>query len=149
MIIIIEGPDGAGKTTQALRLSSQLRLPIRHRSRPKDEKEKARMMAEYKNAISSGRSEIWDRAWYSEMVYGPIMRDASVISHEQMYELEDSLPEGSYILYCTGAPVELWERSQIRGEKYITSFDDFCAIHQAYEELMLQTIHTVQVKLHV
>ena len=91
MIIIIEGPDGAGKTTLAEQISRQTKYPIIHRTKPKNEEEKKRMMGEYLQTIRSGKNMIFDRCWYSEMAYGPVMRDSSVISYPQMYELEEQL----------------------------------------------------------
>ena len=93
MIIIIEGPDGSGKTTLAEKLSRQTKYPIIHRSQPKTDEEKKTMMGEYLQTIRSGKNMIFDRCWYSEMAYGPVMRDVSVISYPEMYELEEQLAE--------------------------------------------------------
>ena len=43
MIVIIEGPDGSGKTTLANQLSKQTGYKIIHRVQPKSEEEKAIM----------------------------------------------------------------------------------------------------------
>jgi thymidylate kinase len=51
MIVIIEGPDGSGKTTLANQLSRQTGYKIIHRTRPKSEEEKAIMMDEYLQTI--------------------------------------------------------------------------------------------------
>lgn len=130
MIIIIEGPDGSGKTTLANQLSRQTGYKIIHRTRPKTEEEKAIMMDEYLQIIRSRENVIFDRSWYSEMVYGPVMRDASVISYSQMYDLERRLMKvGAMIIYCTDAKPVLWARCQERGEDYIldrTTFDSIC-----------------------
>ena len=130
MIIIIEGPDGSGKTTLANQLSKQTGYKIIHRTQPKTEEDKAIMMVEYLDAIWSKENMIFDRCWYSEMVYGPVMRDASVISYAQMYDLERRLMEvGAMIIYCTDAKQVLWARCQERGEDYIvdrTTFDSIC-----------------------
>lgn len=130
MIIIIEGPDGSGKTTLANQLSRQTGYKIIHRTRPKTEEDKAIMMDEYLQAIRSMENMIFDRCWYSEMVYGPVMRGASVISYSQMYDLERQLAEvGAMIIYCTDAKQVLWARCQERGEDYIvdrTTFDSIC-----------------------
>lgn len=130
MIIIIEGPDGSGKTTLANQLSRQTGYKIIHRTRPKTEEEKAIMMDEYLGIIRSRENIIFDRSWYSEMVYGPVMRDASVISYSQMYDLERRLMKvGAMIIYCTDAKPVLWARCQERGEDYIldrTTFDSIC-----------------------
>ena len=61
MIIIIEGPDGSGKTTLAEKLSRQTKYPIIHRSQPKTDEEKKLMMGEYLQTIRSGKNMIFDR----------------------------------------------------------------------------------------
>lgn len=137
MIIIIEGPDGSGKTSLANQLSRQTGYPIIHRSSPKTEEEKKQMLAEYLLTIKSNKNVIFDRCWYSEMVYGPVMRDDSVISFPGMYELERMLAKtGAIVIYCTGPEPALWMRCTKRGEDYITCRDDFKEIHARYEELM-------------
>ena len=137
MIIIIEGPDGSGKTTLAEKISKQTKYPIIHRSQPKTEEEKKLMMGEYLQTIRSGKNMIFDRCWYSEMAYGPVMRDDSVISYPEMYELEELLAKsGALIIYATGAKAALWQRCQKRGEDYITARDDFNAICDNFDKIM-------------
>ena len=137
MIIILEGPDGSGKTTLAEQLAKQTKYLILHRTQPKTDEEKARMMSEYLQVIRTGKNMIFDRCWYSEMVYGPIMRDASVISYPEMYELERQLSKtGALLIYCTGKPEVLWKRSHTRGEDYINHSTDHLNICKGYDELM-------------
>ena len=137
MIIIIEGPDGSGKTTLAGVLSRQTGFPMVHRTQPKSEEEKARMMQEYVATIKAGKNAIFDRCWYSEMVYGPIMRDKSVISYPEMYELEWLLTKrGALIIYCTDRPETLWYRCSKRGEDYITDYDTFVSICKEFDKIM-------------
>ena len=137
MIFIIEGPDGSGKSTLAGLLSSQTGYPVIHRSQPKTEEEKARMYKEYEELAASSKSCILDRCWYSEMTYGPVMRDKSVISVFEMYRLESLLTKhGAMIIYCTGKPNVLWSRCLKRGEEYITSKENYMQIYNNYEELM-------------
>lgn len=137
MIIILEGPDGSGKTTLAQQISKQTGFPIIHRSQPKTEEEKMCMMGEYLQAIKERKNAIFDRCWYSEMAYGPVMRDESVITYPEMYELERQLAKsGAMIIHCTGPEAALWMRCQRRGEEYITCRDDFKAIHKNFEEIM-------------
>lgn len=146
MIIIIEGPDGAGKTTLANQLSRQTKYDIVHRSQPKTDDEKKHMMSEYVAAIKSSKNTILDRCWYSEMVYGPIMRDASVISYPEMYKLEKLLAKaGAIVIYATAPKAALWQRCQKRGEDYITSHATFCQICDAYEQLMTDVPHYIPV----
>lgn len=137
MIIILEGPDGSGKTTLAQQLSRQTGYPIIHRSQPKTEEEKKNMMGEYLQTIRSNKNAIFDRCWYSEMAYGPVMRDKTVITYPEMYSLERMLAKsGALIVYCTGSEPTLWMRCTKRGEDYITSRDKFKAIYSNYEEIM-------------
>lgn len=137
MILIIEGPDGSGKSILAQQLSRQTGYPIIHRSQPKTEEEKKHMMAEYLLTIKERKNVIFDRCWYSEMAYGPVMRDDSVISYPEMYALERMLAKnGAMIIYCTGSEPALWMRCTKRGEDYITSRDDFKAIYSNYEDIM-------------
>lgn len=137
MIIIIEGPDGSGKTTLAEMLSRQTGFPVVHRTQPKSEEEKAKMMDGYVDAIKKGKNIIFDRCWYSEMAYGPIMRDKSVISYPDMYELEQLLTKrGALIIYCTDKPETLWYRCSKRGEDYITDYDTFVSICKEFDKIM-------------
>lgn len=137
MIFIIEGPDGSGKTTLAETLSTQTGYPIIHRTQPKSDEEKAEMMESYIDVIKSGRNAIFDRCWYSEMVYGPVMRDTSVISYGQMQYLESILSKvGALIIYCTDVPEVLWQRATRRGEDYITDYATFLEICNGFETVM-------------
>ena len=137
MIFIIEGPDGSGKTTLANTLSRQTGYNIIHRVQPKTEEDKRNMMDEYLSIIKSGKNAIFDRCWYSEMAYGPIMRDASVISYPEMYRLEELLARnGAIIIYCTDNEAKLWKRCQRRGEDYITDYETFKKICDAFNQIM-------------
>lgn len=137
MIIIIEGPDGSGKTSLAKQLSRQTGYPIIHRTQPKSEEEKQQMMGEYLQVIKNNKNAIFDRCWYSEMAYGPVMRDDSVITYPQMYELEKMLAKnGALIIHCTGSEAELWMRCTKRGEEYVTCREDFKQIYVNYQEIM-------------
>lgn len=146
MIIIIEGPDGAGKTTLANKISEQTGFMLLHRTQPKTEEDKKRMMDEYVQVIKANKNCIMDRCWYSEMVYGPIMRDASVISFVQMYELENLLARnGALIIHCTAPEHVLWKRCLKRGEDYIKDRETLKKIHDFFEDLMHKIPHKVPV----
>ena len=146
MIIIIEGPDGSGKTTLAQKLSKQTGYPVVHRSQPKNDEEKQRMFREYMVAIEAGKNVIFDRCWYSEMAYGPVMRDDSVISYPEMYLLEEKLAKhGALIIYCPDKPKTLWQRATKRGEDYITDFGTFERICTNFDIIMQCVPHHIPV----
>lgn len=137
MVIIIEGPDGSGKTTLANKIAKQTGYILLHRTQPKSEEEKKNMMTEYLQVIKAGKNVVMDRCWYSEMVYGPVMRDNSVISYPEMYELEKLLcRKGGLIIYCTDKPDVLWRRCQERGEEYIKDISTHTKICEGFDELM-------------
>lgn len=137
MLLILEGPDGSGKTSLANKLSKQTGYNILHFSKPETEEEKDRMYEMYEELIVCNRYAILDRSWYSEMVYGAVMRDSSYISFDEMYQLEQILADiGALIIYCTGPREVLWRRCTKRGEDYITSMNKFNQIYDKYEELM-------------
>jgi thymidylate kinase len=146
MIFIVEGIDGTGKTTLANRLAESFAMTIKHRSNPKNEEERQAMYQSYKDDINAHHNVIWDRAFYSEMVYGPIKRDQSYISIEQMHEYEEMLYRvGALIIYCTCDPHLAYAVAMKRGEQYIKSESEFMLLHQAYEDLMRPTLHKIPV----
>lgn len=146
MIIILEGPDGAGKTMLAEKIRRQTGYNLVHRVQPKSEEDKTRMMDEYEQVIKSGKNCILDRCWYSEMVYGPVMRDASVITYPQMYQLEKHLASvGAIIIHCTAALNTLWKRCLSRGEDYIVDRGTYEKIYYGYYELMYEVPHIIPV----
>lgn len=137
MIIIIEGPDGSGKSTLASQLSKQTSYPVVHYSSPKSEEEKTQMYQMYHQAIKESKNIIFDRCWYSEMVYGKVMRGESAISYPQMYTLERLLAKkGALVIYCHNPVETLWLNAQRRGEDYVTKYDTFVDIYKSYNELM-------------
>lgn len=146
MIIILEGPDGSGKTTLANKLAEQTGYDVVHMSMPKSEEEKVKMFSMYKQALEESDNVIFDRCWYSEMAYGPVMRGASYISHNNMYELENILAKkGAIVIYCKDNPKTLWSRCMRRGEDYVTKFRSFLEICYNFEVLFRKTEHKVPV----
>jgi thymidylate kinase len=146
MILILEGADCSGKSTLAEQIHKQTGYKQLHRTQPKTEEDKKCMMDEYLQVIKANKNCILDRSWYSEMVYGPVMRDASVISYPQMYELERMLTKnGALLIYCTAPEPTLWKRCLRRGEEYITKPDDFHNICKGFDELMYDVPHFIPV----
>lgn len=151
MIIIIEGPDGSGKSTLAKRLSDQTGMPIKHRSKPKSEKEKIEMFNSYIEDIKSGKDLIMDRCWYSEMVYGEVMRDQTYITKEQMWEMETLMlkTSGGFVIHATDTTENLWDRANERGEEYITNIYTLNEIKGGYERLFHDVPHMIPVVRYV
>jgi len=136
LVIILEGPDGGGKTTLANKLSIMTGYKIAHFSYPRTQDDIDRMYTMYVDALKSAGNVIFDRCWYSDMVYGPVMRDGATITYPQMFELERlAARRGAIVVYCTDSKTALWQRAMRRGEDYVTSKEKFDAICDGYDVL--------------
>ena len=63
-----------------------------------------------------------------------------------MLQFEQKLAEkGCVVFYCTSLCSELYERCKARGETYITTIEQFRAIHYEYEQLMHYKTHLVPI----
>lgn len=74
-MIVIEGPDGAGKTELATRLSAELEIPVEPKAVNGDAQTITDMGAWVENALSQGFGRrLYDRfSLISELVYAPSM----------------------------------------------------------------------------
>lgn len=148
MIIIIEGTDGAGKTTLANKLAESTGFTYLHRSKPKDEEERKQALMDYGDMCHNARNIIVDRCWYSEMVYGKVMQDrGDIIGVSEMWYFEKAIManSGGVIVHCTDHVNELWERATERGETYITSFDKLDQLKNEYEHLFHHVYHYIPI----
>lgn len=150
MIIMLEGPEAAGKSTLGSNLSLSTGWPLVHRDKPKTAADRIEMMAYYTYAVTSKENLIFDRCWYSEIVYGNIMRDKSYISYDQMYFLEEQLAKrgGGLIIHCTDRIDLLWGRCQVRGEDYIKDIDTLNNICDMYHHILHYMPHKIPVVRH-
>ena len=74
-IIILEGPDGSGKTTLANQLRNKLGYIIIKTGPPKPNED---VFCSYTNAlltaVESGKLTVFDRHYLGELIYGPLLR---------------------------------------------------------------------------
>ena len=132
MLIILEGPDGVGKTTFARTFSDFERV---HSSIPPSGRTRETMMNEYLSIIARSKIEniILDRAWHSEIIYGKIMRGESLLTYDDMVELEAKAASAGLLIFIMDHPGKIWERCQRKGEDYITDRETFDMIFSAYK----------------
>lgn len=94
-MIILEGPDNAGKTTLAKKLASFLHMKVLHSGGPCIQSEMTSRMT----SILESRNTIWDRVpCISEPVYGPIIRNADIFMGTTW--LDQLLVRDPFIIYC-------------------------------------------------
>lgn len=149
MFVIIEGNEGSGKTTLANEFARMLGVEVKHRSKPETEEERQTMYRDYLEDITTLENAVWDRGFYSEMVYGPIMRDQSYIDYPQMREFEQLLAsKGAFIIYCRPEPYIAFKRAQERGEDYVTDFETYEKIQIAYDDLFRVVSHGIPILEH-
>lgn len=142
MFYIVEGPDGAGKTTLVNQLvAAHPGAKVLHFGKPTTDEEAFNYWQVYLQAIKDNAKTpvaIFDRSWYSDMVYGPVMRNRTEMSNENMEILELAVKAcgGGVILYLTANISVLWKRCKQRGETYITCMDQLSKLREAYEYVM-------------
>lgn len=143
MIIILEGPDGSGKTTLKDSLLSVIpdSLSI-HFGNPTTEEEALnywKVYAETLSNVNATKTTILDRCWYSDLVYGPIFRNKSEmdILHVRMLEAMVYKHGGGFVVYCTASVPVLWARCKKRGEDYVKTKELLSRVSSSYEKVML------------
>lgn len=146
--IILEGCDGTGKSTLAKRLADIHQLKIVSFSYPKTEDEKKHMVEMYEDFLMNNDDCIMDRSWYSEMVYGPILRKEVNVTDADMVYLESLLLAngGGYVIHCTDKLSDLYKRLKRRGDDYLPiDFNTIDKIRVGYHKLLERRPHVIPV----
>jgi hypothetical protein len=129
--IIVEGADGTGKTTLIEFLMSQfhfLRLVINPLG---PEQNFNHWWPAEMHRREPPLIPIYDRFYYSELVYGPALRGYVNASSGIVHEVGDELRLSALLIYCkTESPV-LTSNEQMEGV-----YDNHVKIERAYEQLM-------------
>ena len=151
MIYIIEGPDGAGKTTLVEQSKkSHMNTKVLHFGAPQTPEEADNYYKVYAAAINAMRDDevlIFDRSWYSDMVYGPVMRNRQEMTQEHADMLSAMVVArgGGIIIYCTAPIKVLWARCQHRGETYLQNQAQLQAISAGYSKVMAENVRFLPV----
>ena len=142
MIIILEGPDGAGKSTLAKALYNVLSLEddttIVHHGpyRGVEGDELAKMyFGSMLPAISYNKHVILDRSWYSEPIYADVYRKTeSRISVAARRMLERcALSKGAVVIYCR-PPSEKCHEAFGQRDEYLDSNAQLKEVIDKYEQ---------------
>jgi hypothetical protein len=107
-VIILEGPDGSGKTTLAKNLE-KFGYTYLHQGPPGQEN----LFERYKRVLTTyqrtGGKVVCDRLFHGELVYGPVMRGHSRLTEYQLCYLE-LLARDSVMVWCSAPPEKLVQR---------------------------------------
>lgn len=124
MLVIVEGPDGSGKTTLAAEIIKELAdepnhvTVYQHACKPERD---ARL--EYTEPLEgyrpgTGVSFVLDRWHLGEMVYGPLHRGGAGLTRSDFRDVEKFLDErGAVVVLCNGPTGVLAKRLRKRGEE--------------------------------
>lgn len=126
MLIIIEGPDLAGKSTFASYLPNAIHFT----------QNDAHYMYEAELERAKTDLVVLDRCWISEKVYGPIKRQQCTYTDEEYEMLCDKLKAIPHSIFYVTSPVDmLLMRYNMRGEDYVTQ-GELIEIANAYSSVM-------------
>tara|TARA_R110000751_G_scaffold64574_4_gene132626 strand:- start:6229 stop:6750 length:522 start_codon:yes stop_codon:yes gene_type:complete len=99
MLVIIEGPDGSGKTTLIPKLAKDLGYEIYYSGGPKDIRNMIRVLAELENMALANETYICDRVpWVSEIVYNDSLKRENILP-QKVYMEYLNLPQK--MIYCS------------------------------------------------
>jgi len=137
MLILLEGPDGAGKTTLAYTLAHGIdHADIRHSSQLKRDP-----MDEYVGDLhmyipGDGMHIIYDRHYLGELIYGPLYRGESKITPEMQSVIERWLnSRGALLVHVTHDVDTLRQRCRDKGEDFLQESDIYFVRKQFIEEV--------------
>jgi len=122
MIFIVEGSDKTGKTTLANKLAEKHSMKVIHLDAPRSQEEFDNMFNMYVQLYTDTNDVVFDRSFYSDLVYGPIYRGGPAITQEQRVTLENLLiSKGVVVIHCTDTVEAVWERCVDEGDEFSTS----------------------------
>ena len=122
MRIIIDGPDGAGKVLLCRTISEMTGQKIVHLSH--DNYERPFDLAFYINLFDENKDVIFNRSFFSEIIYARIKKRRCYISHEDVNFLVAKLKkEHSLIIHVTNDLDVLLKRFNKRGDSFMNAYE--------------------------
>lgn len=125
-MIIIEGPDNTGKTTLMDRLIEDIGLikaPMKFN--PHDKEDVCQYVKDFYDVAYNYLSqhqilkEVWDRIYFSELIYGPLKRDGVCFTEEQSILLPQLLKKIRPLVIICNTDIETIKNNLHEREQYI------------------------------
>ena len=145
--IIIEGPDGAGKTALALTLCKSLSMGYHHEGPPPANIDR---YGHYMSVLRSfEQSTVIDRFHLGEAIYGPLLRGGSGLAPAQIIAINQKIiREGGRIIVCL-PPWEIclennrrkWNQELIQSEIMLRAAYDAWSVLVRNTELFVGRIY--------
>ena len=107
-LIILDGCDGAGKTTLAAALANRHGHSLLHATLTPAGTD---LFAKYHAILARPGPQVLDRSFVSELVYGPLDRGRSRLTFEQAADLAAAAAQrGGILVHLTGQPGQIAAR---------------------------------------
>lgn len=143
MTIVIEGPDGAGKTTLAKSLVGPGVSTYHHFGPPEPEitslVDYYQLQLSYHTNSWTRPTAVFDRLAMSEMVYGPIARGGSRISGEEFDRFMHWCRERGVLHIVCLPPYQIclanWKRKLADGHEYLRREEQFGLAYEGFLRL--------------
>jgi thymidylate kinase len=142
MLILLEGPDGGGKTTLANNLALAIdnvppqSVEIRHCGQPRLGPLDEYIRPLYNYIPGVGQHIIYDRHYLGELIYGPLYRGQSNIAADLKVIIERFLNQhGALLVHVTQDVATLVERCKDKNEDFLQEGDIYFVRQQFIEEV--------------
>ena len=135
-LIILEGPDGAGKTTLASKLAKQLNFKLYHFSSDED-LDSVSLKNKYTQKLNNLNSNfIFDRSWFSETPYGTIHRNLSRLDSSAIARLESlCIPFDPIVVVCLPSLTQILHNFKTRfNQEYLNCETELIDIYDWYSK---------------
>lgn len=139
MIVILEGPDGAGKSTLKNELTKRFNfiepIPKSLPTHKTTEVMCGENAAALNLAIYNGDNVVLDRGWMSEDIYSKVLRQAPSRfsrAHKAMFE-RLALTAGVVVILCDPGSSHVLQNITERGDEHIRDATVLCSIINEYD----------------
>ncbi|MEV6981742.1 hypothetical protein AB0M95_10865 [Sphaerisporangium sp. NPDC051017] len=130
--LVLEGPDGVGKSALAERLSRRHGFEVVHSPKTPDHLDLA---SRYRAILGGAGRILFDRCFISELVYGPLYRGRSRITWSQAIDLAETVIARSGLLVHLTAPSAVIRRRLLHRDGEAVSLEEVSALTTGYQRV--------------